>query len=146
MKRYQVTLNGRTFDIQVLGDPRQQQVEVEVDGTRLVVEIKASAAGAETAPATPIPVSAPAELPSPAATPETGTTSGSRVVAPLPGVIKSVAVRPGQRVAIGDELLVIDAMKMDNVLRASREGIVETIHIAEGNQVAHGQILLEYQN
>jgi len=146
MKRYQITLNGRTFDVQVLGDPRQRQVEVEVDGTRLVVEVKASAAGAETAPATPIPASGPAMAAPSTAAPETGTTSGSRVVAPLPGVIKSIAVRPGQRVAIGDKLLVIDAMKMDNVLRASREGIVETIHIAEGNQVAHGQILLEYRD
>jgi biotin carboxyl carrier protein len=146
MKRYQITLGGRTFDVQVLGDPRQEQVEVEVDGRRLTVEVKASAAGAETVPTTPDPLPAPATTRAPIAAPRAGTVTGNRVVAPLPGVIKSIAVRPGQRVAIGDELLVIDAMKMDNVLRASREGVVETIHIAEGHQIAYGQILLEYRD
>jgi biotin carboxyl carrier protein len=40
---------------------------------------------------------------------------------------------------------VIEAMKMDNILRAGRDGIVETIHTAEGHQVAHGELLLEYR-
>jgi 3-methylcrotonyl-CoA carboxylase alpha subunit len=145
MKRYQITLDGRTFDVQVLGDPRQERVEVEVDGRRLTVEVKASEAGGEIVPTTPAPATAPAKTRAPVTAPAAGTGSGTRVVAPLPGVIKSIAVRPGQRVAPGDELLVIDAMKMDNVLRASREGIVEAIHIAEGHQIAHGQILLEYR-
>jgi biotin carboxyl carrier protein len=145
MKRYQITLDGRTFDVQVLGDPRQEQVEVEVDGRRLMVEVKASAAGDETVPTKPASSPAPATTRAPIAAPGAAAASGNRVVAPLPGVIKSVAVRPGQRVAPGDELLVIDAMKMDNVLRASRGGIVETIHIAVGHQIAHGQLLLEYR-
>jgi 3-methylcrotonyl-CoA carboxylase alpha subunit len=146
MKRYQITVDGRTFDVQVLGDPRQEQVEVEVDGRRLTVEVKASAARDETVLTTPAPSPAPAVTRTPLDAPGAGAASGNRVVAPLPGVIKSIAVRSGQRVAPGDELLVIDAMKMDNVLRASRVGIVETIHIAEGHQIAHGQLLLEYQD
>jgi biotin carboxyl carrier protein len=146
MKRYQITLDGRTFDVQVLGDPRQEQVEVEVDGRRLTVEVKASAARAETVPTIPDSSPAPATPRAPIAAPGAGTITGNRVVAPLPGVIKSIAVRSGQRVAIGDELLIIDAMKMDNVLRASREGVVETIHIAVGHQIAYGQILLEYRD
>jgi len=64
-------------------------------------------------------------------------------VAPLPGVIKSIGVRSGQRVAPGDELLVIEAMKMDNVIRAQRAGVIGVIHVAEGRQVAHGELLLE---
>jgi propionyl-CoA carboxylase alpha chain len=56
-----------------------------------------------------------------------------------------VAIKPGQEVAAGDPLLVIDAMKMDNVLRATRDGVVETVLVAEGHQVAHGQPLLEYR-
>jgi len=58
-------------------------------------------------------------------------------------VVKSIAVRPGQQVAAGDELLVIEAMKMDNVIRATREGTVGTIHVTEGRQVAHGEPLLD---
>ena len=61
-------------------------------------------------------------------------------------MIKSIAVRPGQRVAVDDELLVIEAMKMDNVIRAPRGGTVGTIHVTEGRQVAYGETLLEMNN
>jgi propionyl-CoA carboxylase alpha chain len=63
----------------------------------------------------------------------------------LPGAIKSIAVQPGQQVSAGDELLVIEAMKMDNVIRATRDAIIETIYTAEGQQVAHGELMLEYR-
>lgn len=149
MRRYQITLNGRTFDIQVMGDPRQEQVEVAVDGEVFAAEVKAVPGGGEG-----IPTSRPlaetrseAAEAAPSAQPDRPTTlpPPSQVTAPLPGVIKSIAVRPGQQVAVGDSLLVIEAMKMDNVLRASRGGIVETIHTTEGHQVAHGEVLLEYR-
>ena len=66
------------------------------------------------------------------------------VTAPLPGVIKSIAVRPGQQVALNDELLIIEAMKMDNIIRATRVGTIGTIHVAEGRQVAYGEPMLDY--
>jgi len=76
-------------------------------------------------------------------TSEVSGSASSSVAAPLPGVIKSIAVRPGQQVAANDELLVIEAMKMDNVIRASRVGTIGTIYVAEGRQVAYGEPLLE---
>jgi len=74
-----------------------------------------------------------------------GAPSGRAVAAPLPGVVKSIAVRPGQGVVAGEVLLVIEAMKMDNVIRASRQGVVDAVHVAEGHRVAHGQTMLEYR-
>ena len=71
-------------------------------------------------------------------------TTERQVVAPLPGVIKSISVRSGQQVDSNDELLVIEAMKMDNVIRAAREGIVGRIYVSEGHQIAYGDPLLEY--
>lgn len=144
MKRYQITLDGRTYEIQVLGDPQQEQVEVEVNGKRLMVEFNAMpvTGGADEA----LPALTSAEPPGAVAafTAEPVAVSGKVVTAPLPGVIKYIAVHPGQQVAIGDELLVIEAMKMDNVIRASRDGVIATIHVPEGRQVAHGEHLLEY--
>ena len=58
-------------------------------------------------------------------------------------MIKSITVRPGQQVAPNDELLIIEAMKMDNVIRAIRGGTITTIHVTEGRQVAYGETLLE---
>jgi biotin carboxyl carrier protein len=142
MKRYQITFDGRTFDVQLLGDPRQERVQVEVDGREFMVEVKVvPAVGVPSAAA-----SSPAAVPTPVVEAQPQPASSSRMVtAPLPGTIKAVAVRPQQRVAKGDELLVIEAMKMDNVIRAGRDGVVDAVYVAEGHQVAHGEPLLAYR-
>jgi biotin carboxyl carrier protein len=145
MKRYRITLGDRAFDVKVLDDPRRAQVRVEVDGEILTVDVEplpppAGGGVGElslSAPLATAPVAHPGGVT--AATVETA----RMVVAPLPGVIKSIAVRSGQAVAPNDELVVIEAMKMDNVIRATRTGRVGTIHVAEGRQVAYGEPLLE---
>jgi biotin carboxyl carrier protein len=135
MKRYHITLEGRTFDVTVLSDPHGEQVQVEVDGETFTVEVKTVLLDGE-AVAEPAPVPA-----FQSAAPPAGV-----IPAPLPGVIKSIAVRPGQRVAAGDELLVIEAMKMDNVIRAQREGTIGMVYVTEGRQVGHGEPLLMYRD
>lgn len=145
MKRYRITLGDRASDVKVLDDPRRAQVRVEVDGEILTVDVEPLPPPAwedvGELPLSAPPVAAPVAHPDgvTAATAETART----VVAPLPGVIKSIAVRSGQAVAPDDELVVIEAMKMDNVIRATRMGTVGTIHVAEGRQVAYGEPLLE---
>ncbi len=69
-------------------------------------------------------------------------TSGE-VRAPMPGLIVSVAVAEGQEVEPGHELLVLEAMKMQNVLRAERGGRVVRLHVEPGAAVAADQLLLE---
>ncbi len=152
MKRYQITVDGHVFEVRLLSDPRQDRVEVEVDGQPLVVDVRDldTAGGAaelsDFAPAAGAPTRAVADgsgdsrdLTTPRGP------SRQMVAAPLPGVVKSVAVRPGQRVGPGDTLLVIEAMKMDNVIRASREGVVDAVRVAEGHRVAHGDVMIEYR-
>ncbi|HVN75693.1 MAG TPA: acetyl-CoA carboxylase biotin carboxyl carrier protein subunit [Thermoanaerobaculaceae bacterium] len=67
----------------------------------------------------------------------------SQIRAHIPGVIVAVHVRRGQRVARGDALLVLEAMKMKNDLTAAHEGTVREIHVEEGQMVAKSQLLLE---
>ncbi len=138
MKRYKVTLEGQTYDVKVLDDPRQGQVRVEVNGETLTVGVEAVpvAAGLTAREVSPTIAPPPAS--------ENVATAGDVVAAPLPGVIKSIAVRPGQRVAPNDELLIIEAMKMDNVIRAARVGAVGAIYVTEGRQVAYGEPLLDF--
>ena len=163
MKRYRITLEGRTFDAKVLDDPRREQVRVEIDGETFTVGVETvpivagvttgeaalSLAPSSATPARLAKFSAALQVSgSPGSTPPPSPSGaeGSLVTAPLPGVIKSIGVRPGQRVAPDDELLVIEAMKMDNVIRASRGGTISTIHVTEGRQVAYGEPLLEMTN
>ena len=144
MKHYRITLDDHTFDVRVLDDPRRAQVRVEVDGETFVVGVEAAPPAASVtaeAAAPRLP-----KLTEPSETSEASEVSGEfagTVAAPLPGVIKTVTVHPGQRVAADDELLVIEAMKMDNVIRAPRPGTVGTVHVVEGRQVAYGEPLLQ---
>ncbi len=63
----------------------------------------------------------------------------------MPGRVAAVKVAPGQRVAKGDELLVVEAMKMENALRAPRDGVVRAVHVAAGDMVAPGRALVEVE-
>lgn len=76
--------------------------------------------------------------------PGTGNAS-TEVRAPLPGVIVSVKARPGMKVSVGDELLVLEAMKMKNAVRATRAGTVAEVGVTEGQTVKHGQVLVRYE-
>ncbi|MEO1460429.1 MAG: DUF2118 domain-containing protein, partial [Pseudomonadota bacterium] len=67
---------------------------------------------------------------------------GDKVAAPLPGLVKSVAVSPGQHVAAGDLLAAMEAMKMEHALRAPRDGEVAEVAAAPGDQVAEGALLV----
>jgi 3-methylcrotonyl-CoA carboxylase alpha subunit len=62
---------------------------------------------------------------------------------PLPGVVAAVAVVPGQAVAAGDVLMVIEAMKMEHTITAPYAGTVQSVHFARGDRVPEGSALLE---
>ncbi len=64
-----------------------------------------------------------------------------RVIAPMPGKIVKVLVKAGDQVAARQGLVVIEAMKMENELRASRSGLVKDVHVAEGDLVEAGRLL-----
>ena len=70
--------------------------------------------------------------------------SGKIVRSPMPGLVLSVAVVVGQEVEAGDTLAVVEAMKMENVLRAERDGTVKTIHVKAGDSVAVDAALVEF--
>ena len=68
--------------------------------------------------------------------------AGGVVKAPMPGLVVRVEVERGQAVAAGDGLVVVEAMKMENELRATHKGIVEQIHVKAGDRVEKGAPLV----
>jgi pyruvate carboxylase len=66
--------------------------------------------------------------------------------APMPGMVVTVAVKPGQAVKAGDPLVSIEAMKMETQLRAERDGIVKAVYVKSGDTVAARDLLLEMQS
>jgi propionyl-CoA carboxylase alpha chain len=66
------------------------------------------------------------------------------LISPMPGLIVSIAVDRGAPVKAGQELLILEAMKMENVLRAERDGVVEEVRVAPGASVAADQVLIAF--
>ncbi len=67
---------------------------------------------------------------------------GGVVKAPMPGLVVRVEVSEGQAVEVGEGLVVVEAMKMENELRASSRGVVEQIHVSAGQRVEKGAPLV----
>lgn len=65
--------------------------------------------------------------------------------APMPGKVTAVKAREGQAVQKGEEILVVEAMKMENGVRAPKAGVVKRIHVKAGDMVAPGAVLAEIE-
>ncbi|KAG5442329.1 Propionyl-CoA carboxylase alpha chain, mitochondrial [Clonorchis sinensis] len=70
---------------------------------------------------------------------------GSMCIAPMPGLVRSVSVKVGDRVSDGQELCVLEAMKMQNSLSAGRAGVVKKVNYAAGETVGDGDVLVELE-
>ena len=129
--KYKVTLNGRTYE-----------VEVEAGKATLLDEYEAivPAAAPVAAPAAaPAPVAAPAAAPAPAAA---APVAGEAVTAPMPGNILKVNVTAGQAVKEGDVLVVLEAMKMENEILAPKACTVKQVLVSKGATVDTGATLV----
>ncbi len=65
------------------------------------------------------------------------------IKAPMPGLVLEIAVNVGDTITKGDKVLILEAMKMENVIKAAGDGVVKAIHIQKGTAVEKGQILIE---
>ncbi len=127
--KYKVTLNGRTYE-----------VEVEAGKAMLLSEYEAIApAPAAAAPVAAAPAAAPAAA-APAAPAVTG--AGDPVNAPMPGNILKVNVKAGDAVKAGTVLVVLEAMKMENEIMAPKDGTVTQVLVSKGSTVDTGAALV----
>jgi propionyl-CoA carboxylase alpha chain len=62
----------------------------------------------------------------------------------MPGLVVSIPVEPGQEVKSGEPVAIIEAMKMQNILRAERDGVVKTVRVRDGDSVAADDVLVEF--
>ena len=70
--------------------------------------------------------------------------SGKAVRCPMPGLVVSISVSEGQEVKAGEALAVVEAMKMENVLRAERDGVVKAIRAKPGDSLAVDAVIMEF--
>lgn len=146
MKSYKFKINGNEYNVDI-NSVSGNIAEVTVNGTSYQVEMdNAPAASVHTAPVQT--VSAPASAPvasaapaAPAAKPAAAGT-GKAVKAPLPGVIISVNVNPGDTVRAGQVVAVLEAMKMENEIQAENDGTVTAVSVAKGDSVLEGATIV----
>ena len=67
------------------------------------------------------------------------------LLSPMPGLLIRLAVEVGQQVNAGEELAVVEAMKMENILRAERDGVVGAVYVASGDSLLVDQKILEFE-
>ena len=123
--KYEISLNGRSYE-----------VEVELAAPMTCAEFAASAPAPAAVPA----AAAPAEAP--AAAPAAPVGAGECVTAPMPGNILKVSVSVGDRVAEGQVLVILEAMKMENEIMAPCAGTVTQVLISKGATVDTGAAMV----
>ena len=135
--KYKVTLNGRTYEVEVEAGKAMLLDEYEAI---VPTAAPAAPAAAPAAPAAaPAPVAAPAAAPAPAAA---APVAGDAVTAPMPGNILKVNVTAGQAVKEGDVLVVLEAMKMENEILAPKACTVKQVLVSKGSTVDTGATLV----
>lgn len=143
MKEYKYKINGTVYKVGI-GDIDNGIAEVEVNGIPYKVEIEQKAAAA-------IKVAAPKGAPAPRtaagekviAKPTVVTNgAGTPVKAPLPGVVLDIPVTVGQDVKASDTVVTLEAMKMENAIKAGVDGKIASISVNKGDSVLEGAVLV----
>ncbi|MDM8000158.1 MAG: biotin/lipoyl-containing protein [Dehalococcoidia bacterium] len=150
-KTFRLTVNDKTYNVEV-GDLSQPAIEVIVDGETFNVRLERDVPEMERRPAPAIaaggdPVTAPPppapRTKAPAAPPAAG--DGKVLCAPMPGVVLAVRVKAGDKVKRGQEVCLLESMKMELNILAAADGVVKKVHVSQGQNVAHGATLVEFE-
>lgn len=116
MKNLKITVNGTVYNVQV----------EEADGSEIQSAPVQKAAAPKAAPAPKAAAAA----------------SGEPVKSPMPGTIINVLVKPGQAVKKGDVLVILEAMKMENEIKAAKDATVVSVAVNKGESVDTGTVLV----
>ena len=136
MKTYKLKINGNAYEV-AINSIEGNIADVTVNGASYQVEMENAPAAAVAAPAVQAPAVQPAAATAtPAAQPASG--AGTKVTSPLPGVIIEVSVKVGDAVKAGQKVAVIEAMKMENEISATKDGTISAIHVSKGDSVLEG--------
>ncbi|NCA74858.1 MAG: biotin/lipoyl-binding protein [Alphaproteobacteria bacterium] len=141
MKKFKFTINGNVYEVEIQGF-EENIAKVEVNGTPYDVEIHRDLKMTKT------PTLVRAEAPPPKGKetriPKVSSkTTNMAVKSPLPGTIISVLVKEGDKVSMGQKLLTMEAMKMENNVLAEKAGIVKSVLVKPGDTVLQNDILVE---
>ncbi len=137
MKEYKYTINGNKYEV-VIGDITDNVATLTVNGEEFKVEMEREAAPEKKKPVVRAAASGAANEPATGTAPN----KANALKAPLPGVITDILVEVGQEVQAGDNVIVLEAMKMANNLQAEKSGKVTAICVQVGQSVMEDEALV----
>ena len=143
MKKFNFIINGNNYEVEIQGF-EDNVARVEVNGTSYNVEVQKELRVNKT------PTLVRAESPQPSRKESkiprvVSRTTNLAIKAPLPGTIISVLVKEGEKVTMGQKLLTMEAMKMENNVLSEKDGIVRVVKVKPGETVAQNDVLIEIE-
>jgi propionyl-CoA carboxylase alpha chain len=123
---FRAALDGRAFAV---------EVAPAAEGFRL----RQRAASAHVLVLTPVSADLHERLP-----PKKIADTSRLVLSPMPGLVVSIEVEPGQEVKAGETLCIVEAMKMQNIIRAERDGVIKSVGVKAGDSVSADEVLAEF--
>jgi glutaconyl-CoA/methylmalonyl-CoA decarboxylase subunit gamma len=138
MKNFKFTISGNTYEVEIK-NLEGNMASIEVNGTPYTVELHREVRKSKT------PTLVRAEIPPSKREKIEKKEKGSSdpVIAPLPGTIIKILVKPGDLVKKGQTLLVMEAMKMENKIQSEKDGVVESVKVTPESSVLQGDVLIE---
>ena len=125
MQKLNFNINGKHYEATV-AEIEHNVAEVELNGKKYTVEVERSES-----------------VVSPVAAPKKAAAGANSVTAPLPGSVVSINVKVGDAVKAGQQLAIIEAMKMENEILAPADGTIKAVHVSAGQAVQQGDALLD---
>jgi len=138
MKKYKFTIHGTVYEVDI-NSAEGQTIELEVNGTPYSVTLDKEVKQTKTP-----------KLVRQQAIPSTDTNKqesktakkGGSINSPLPGVVLDVFVKPGDKISVGQKVLLLEAMKMENNIESDKDGIVAEVKARKGDSVMEGDVLI----
>ena len=142
MKEFKFKINGSEYSVNI-NNVEGNIADLEVNGTPYQVEIDKELKQVKT-PKLVRPAAVPSTdaHPSLAKTQSPGVATAGAIKSPLPGVILDLFVKEGDFVKLGQKILVLEAMKMENNIDSDKEGTVKEVKVSKGGSVLEGDVLI----
>ncbi|MBS4056078.1 MAG: biotin/lipoyl-binding protein [Bacteroidetes bacterium] len=143
MKKFKFTINGNQYEAEIISVD-DNLATLEINGTAYSVEVERKLTTSKTPKLVRSAVDSSANLH--ASVPKTNSPDAPKgsgtIKSPLPGVILDVFVREGDTVKVGQKLLMLEAMKMENIIESDKDGRIASIKKNKGDQTMEGEVLI----
>lgn len=144
MKKYKFTIHGNEYDVHIKS-VEDNIIDLDVNGSTYKVEVDKSIQPAKTPKLVRARVAPPPQeaMPEELTNAPTAIAASGKISSPLPGTVINIMVREGDTVKVGQKLMILEAMKMENNIDSDKDGKVISIPVRPGQSVMEGDTLIE---